>query len=835
MHHALYKLLEGRAARRFTPWIKPEVLPTEPQSLIDPALPVIYVLEVGGLADRAALAQICVHHGLPLPSAEFNYGGQKESSSVVVLRQRRGGLFGKHRNMLSNRLNRVIEAGNLDNAGELQVVPVSIYWGRAPGKEASFWRLLFTENWQFAGRTRKFFTTVFHGRHTLLQFSEPLSLRTLLDDSNSSEQLQRKLSRVLRVHFRHRRVASLGPDQSHRRMLISHVVSDPQVKNVVQKESQGTEVGMRRQQNKANAYAYEIAADVSYPTIRILHRLLTRLWTQLYDGVQLDGLSRLKSITDGREVVYVPCHRSHIDYLLLSYILYDNGFSLPHIAAGKNLDLPVVGGILRRGGAFFLRRTFAGNKLYASVFNSYLKDLLQRGHSLEYFIEGGRSRTGRLLPPKGGMLAMTVQAYLSNPKTPVVFVPVYFGYERLLEGRAFISELAGGKKQKESIFALVRSLKTLREDYGKVYVNFAEPIALEQLLNKHQADWRNRTLLDERPEFMKPLVTELGDSIMQHINQAASVTPISLLATALLATPRGKLGKPELIRQIQVYHQILSSTHEGTHIVVPTIDPETVIEHGKKLGFIEAQQNQLGELLSIKERQSAPMTYFRNNIQHLLVIPALIASCFTSGVTSSVTRSKQELLRMVAYAYPYLRAELFLPDEKPEREFDQALAVLRNCGLLQESGGTYSRTTAGTAEAVSLIRLAESIAPTLERYFLTVVLIARAPRSGITAVELASQIEACAERLALTHGREANELHDKHLFNTFVQTLTDQQAISVMDDLLVANPKLLDANTDPRVFMGEQMRHAVLNATLAFEATDSLLASYAAKNESASN
>ncbi|MEE9333843.1 MAG: glycerol-3-phosphate 1-O-acyltransferase PlsB [Granulosicoccaceae bacterium] len=821
MHHALHKLLEGRLAHGLIPWVKPEVLPAEPQTLIDPALPVIYVLEVGGLADRTALAQICKHYGLPMPSAELSYGEQTENSSVIVLKKRRGGVFRKHRNVLSKRLNRIIEAGSLKGAGELQVVPVSIYWGRAPGKEASFWRLLFTENWQFGGRTRKFFTTVFHGRHTLLQFSEPLSLRTLLDDSNSSEQLQRKLSRVLRVHFRNRRVASLGPDQSHRRMLISHVVTDQQVKNIIQDESQGTEVGIRRQQNKANAYAYEIAADVSYPTIRILHRLLTRLWTQLYDGVQLDGLSRLKSIADGREVIYVPCHRSHIDYLLLSYILYDNGFSLPHIAAGKNLNLPIVGGILRRGGAFFLRRTFAGNKLYAAVFNSYLKDLLQRGHSLEYFIEGGRSRTGRLLPPKGGMLAMTVQAYLSNPKTPVVFVPVYFGYERLLEGRAFISELGGGKKQKESFFALIRSLKTLREDYGKVYVNFAEPIALEQLLNKHQADWRDQPLSDERPAFMKPLVTELGDNIMQHINQAASVTPISLLATALLATPRGKLGKPELIRQIQVYHQILSNTHEGTHIIVPEIIPESAIEHGKKLGFIEVQQNQLGELISIKERQSAAMTYFRNNIQHLLVIPALIASCFNN----SVTRSKQELLRMVTYAYPYLRAELFLPEENPEHELDRALLVLSNCRLLQQSSDTYSRSMAGTPEAVSLIRLAESMAPTLERYFLTVVLLARAPSSGITAIDLAGQIEACAERLALTHGREANELHDKHLFNTFIQTLTEQEALWVADGLLIANPILLESETDPRVFMGEQMRHAVLNATLAFEAPDSILAS----------
>lgn len=819
MHHALYKLLEGRPARGLALWIKPEVLPANPEALIDKKLPVLYVLEVGGLADRAALAQVCKDHGLPMPSTALHYAGIRESSSVVVLKHRRGGIFRKHRYVPSERLNRIVDAATVNTQDELQIIPVSIYWGRAPGKEASIWRLLFTENWQFAGRTRKFFTTVFHGRHTLAQISQPLSLRTLLADGGSTELMQRKLSRVLRVHFRNRRNASLGPDQSHRRMLISHVVSDQSVRDEIKLQSKGTEVGLRRMQNKANAYAYEIAADVSYPTIRILHRLLTRLWTKLYDGVELDGLSRLQSIAEGRELVYVPCHRSHIDYLLLSYILYVNGYSLPHIAAGKNLNLPIIGGILRRGGAFFLRRTFSGNKLYATVFNSYLKDLLQRGHSLEYFIEGGRSRTGRLLPPKGGMLAMTVQAYLANPKTPVVFVPVYFGYERLLEGRAFTSELAGGKKQKESFFSFIRSLKTLREDYGKVYVNFAEPIVLEQLLSRHQSDWREFEQTDSRPAYLTPLVNDLGDSIMQHINQAASVTPISLLSTALLATPRGKLSKPELIRQIEIYHSILLSTHAGTLIVVPAINPNAVIEHGMKLGFIESQDSQLGELISIKERQSAPMTYFRNNIQHLLVIPALIASCFTSGVT----RSKQEIQRLVNYAYPYLRAELFLPTKKPDREFEQALLALCNCGLLQSNADIYSRTTAGTAEAVSLIRLAESVTPSLERYFLTVVLIARAPKEGISVDVLAQQAEACAERLALTHGRETTELYDKHRFKTFIATMEEQENISLQDEHITPCPKLLQANTDPRVFLGEQIRHAILNATLSFDTPDSIL------------
>ena len=137
-----------------------------------------------------------------------------------------------------------------------------------------------------------------------------------------------------------------------------------------------------------------------------------------------------------------------MDYLLLSYVIYHKGYAVPHIAAGINLNMPVIGSLLRRGGAFFLRRSFGGNALYSAVFSRYLGTIMARGHSIEYFIEGGRSRTGRLLQPKTGMLAMTVRAYLRNPGRPVVFVPIYFGYERLVEG-AHLHRRAVGPAQGE--------------------------------------------------------------------------------------------------------------------------------------------------------------------------------------------------------------------------------------------------------------------------------------------------------------------------------------------------------------------------------------------------
>ena len=829
MHQGLYKLIEKLITKTLALWVKPDVLPVEPKTLLNPDLPVLYVLEKGGLADRATLNIVCNNLGLPAPSNPLTYGQASESSSVDALKHRRGFLFRRHRLVNSQRLLRLISARLQDDVGEIQIIPVAVYWGRAPDKEKSIWSVFFSENWQIGGRTRKLITTLAFGRDTLLAFSEPLSMNTLIErepdsqpnsnglKSANPELLQRKLSRILRVHFRQRRVASLGPDQSHRRMLVSHVMADQGVRDAIAHSAQTENKSTERIQARANKYALEIAADVSYPTVRVLHRIMNRLWTRLYDGVELSGIERLKSVADGREIVYVPCHRSHIDYLLLSYILYINGFSLPHIAAGINLNLPIVGGLLRRGGAFFLRRSFAGNKLYAAVFNAYLKEILQRGHALEYFVEGGRSRTGRSLPPKGGMLAMTAHAYLHNPRTPVVFIPVYFGYERLLEGRAFTSELAGGKKQKESVFALLKSLKTLREEYGNVYVNFGEPIELDNLLEKHRANWKSETIDLERPQWLTEVVDDLGDNIMQNINDAVCVTPISLLAMGLLSTNQGKLGESDLVDQMRVYHTLFSAASTGTTAVVPDIDFAHAIDHGKKLGFIQTSQDPLGTLVSIKPGMAAPMTYFRNNVQHLITVPALIAACFTN----TPHRSRDQLCSLVEYAFPFLQNELYLPEQSTALVLNDALAALQKAELIREvvkneDGDGFRRPSAGTIESETLIRLAESVMPALERYFLAATILMQTGEQGISLEAYAQQCKDCSERLALTHGREAAELYDKHLHKATIETLLETDYATIKDECIFATEKFTLIAAEARTLVSVQMRQAIMHAASHF-------------------
>jgi len=804
--------------RLVSKWVKPEVLPADPTSLIDPDLPVIYALESGGIADTTALAILCDAYGLPHPRTDVEYGDVRLRRRTFTLRRSPRFGFGKARQTVPRSLQRIVQAARtLDgDLAECQIVPVSVYWGRAPKREDSIWSQMFSETWEIAGRTSKLMTTIIHGRHTLVSISEPLSLTQLLESSQDiadDERLQRKLSRILRVHFRQRRIATIGPDLSHRRMLINHVMADPGLRQSIEHQTQTSSASLEKVQNQAKAYAHEIAADVSYSTVRVLQKVLTRLWTRLYDGVDFTGVDRLKAVADGREIVYVPCHRSHIDYLLLSYILYMNGFSLPHIAAGINLKLPIVGGILRRGGAFFLRRTFAGNPLYAATFNAYLKELLQRGHALEYFIEGGRSRTGRLLPPKGGMLAMTVQAYLQEPERPVVFVPIYFGYERLLEGRSFTTELAGGKKRKESVFGLLKSLKTLREDYGRVHVNISKPIPLDSLLDEHNPNWRSEPPSDNRPEWLKPLIDELGESIMQRINEAASVTPVSLVATALLATPKASLGRSELQTLIRTYHGLISGTHQDTEVEMPQMTASAMIDHTMSLGYLTVHNDKLGDVISVKPEQVAPITYFRNNIQHLLALPSAIACTFSNR--ASLT--DQRVHELIVPAYSFLQAELFLTDQPDNEALEKALRVMEAQGLLEFKDDHWRRATAGSTEAITLMRLAQSIMPTIERYYLNTAVLASGGARGFSFKQFADHCEAVAIRMARTHGRDDGDWYDKHVLTRFVTTMESTDRLQRNSDgVLTLKDGVLQSESDARLLLNEQTRHAILAAVQGF-------------------
>ena len=246
-------------------------------------------------------------------------------------------------------------------------------------------------------------------------------------------------------------------------------------------------------------FAWEIAADQSHPVVRSVSFLLTGFWNKIYDGVQMHHFDKLRAIAPGHEIIYVPCHRSHIDYLLLSYLLYRNGVVVPHIAAGVNLNLPVIGPMLRRGGAFFMRRSFKGNALYSTVFTR-IREPAVRARRLDRIFHRGRPLAHR--PPAGAARRHAVDdaAQLPARVAPAGRVPAGLHRLRKADGRRIPTSAScpARPKEKESLLGLLRAFSMLRKHYGKVAVNFGEPILLDRLLDEVDAglarrDRRSRT------------------------------------------------------------------------------------------------------------------------------------------------------------------------------------------------------------------------------------------------------------------------------------------------------------------------------------------------------
>jgi len=816
MYRRLIEWPESLWVRVLGLWIRPAVLPAEPALLLDPAVPVCYVLEKGGIIDRAALTLMCRSHGLPGPLSGLDFAGQRESRAVIVLRRPPRRWFRKSHTVMPPRLERLVKVAAHAGHPELQLVPVGVYWGRSPGREDSIIKLMFSEHWGAAGRTRHFLKSIVHGRNTLVQFSKPMSFNTVTREEQADATTVRKVSRILRVHFRHRRIATLGPDLSHRRMLLDRVLRHPAVSQQIHKDAGSDPVAVSRTRQKALGYANEIAANLSYPTIGVLRKLLTRIWNRLYAGITLDGIERLNTIADGCELVYVPCHRSHIDYLLLSYILYQEGMSLPHIAAGKNLDIPVVGSLLRRGGAFFLRRTFRDNRLYAAVFNAYLQEIVHRGHALEYFIEGGRSRTGRLLKPKSGMLAMTAQAFLQDTRRPLVFVPIYFGYERLVEGGSFASELTGGKKQQESLLGLLRSFSIFWQKFGSVYVNIASPIEFSKLLHEQQPDWQSQiaSVAHERPAWLEPVVDSLAELIQQRINAAASVTPVSLLSLALLTMPNGRIPENDLFDLVEFFRDLQQRLPYSDELVMTSIPVAAVVQQGIDLGYLERRKSTLGDIVAIREKRTIHLSFFRNNILHLYAIPALVAVCFHNQSVFAI----HDIRRFVRLSYPYLQAELFLHWQVGEIDalVDATVAYYVTTGLLQwrDHNKTLSRAVAGSKSTFLLLSLGFIILPSLQRYFLSVSLLSRHGSGAVTARELGEQCRQCAERLEEIHGMQSPDFYDQALFRGFIDTLLRNNVVREDDGRkLCYDGDFARVDTDTRSILSELVRHSILNIT----------------------
>lgn len=750
-------------------WIKPTILDGSCEALdLRPNDLLCYVLPFRSVADLLVVDMACERGGLPSPTGPIK--DIDEDRSIFFLGHPEGTFGRKTLRRQSPRMNRLIDhQANLQDR-EVKIVPVSAFWGHQPDREKSFFKLILSENWTATSGMKKFLAGLFHPRHILVQFGEPISLATLKEEESDRERQIRKLLRLLRVHFNSQRQAIIGPDLSHRRTLINTILASDEVTEAIEKEARSKNQPVAVIEKKATQYAQEIASDQSYRVIRFFDVLLTWLWNNLYGGIEVNGIDVVKQVAQSHEIVYIPCHRSHIDYLLLSYVLYHNGLTPPHIAAGRNLNLPMIGGLLRRAGAFYMRRSFQGDTLYKEVFDEYLHQMFTKGYSVEYFIEGGRSRTGRTLPPRTGMLRMTVRSFQKDAAMPIAFMPVYFGYERVLESSTYMAELSGKPKETESVFDVFGIFSSFKREFGQVTVNFGEPLIMRPFLDEHLDGW-------QRPEELPPVKFNdaclvLANELATRINTVVAIKPVNLVALALLSTTRQNIEEQRLLNQIELLRSIaIQCSHKGCSIT--ELSASEILDESIDIIGLEKREHRFGSIISASWEQTINLTYNANNVLHVFALPSLIARFIrTAGRTTSTA-----LHEYAEGMYPFLKAEMFLPwrIERLSEVTNAALECLLSLDLIQKDGQLLITPPPSSQEFNCLQDIARITDPTFERFHIVTALLNE--NSSLSQRELETAASGIAEQLSVLYGISSPDFFDRSLFTTFVSAIKDEGVV----------------------------------------------------------
>jgi glycerol-3-phosphate O-acyltransferase len=602
------------------------------------------------------------------------------------------------------------------------LVPQLIMYSQDPTREDKGLLDLFFGDRENPGRLRKLGLCIRKSKKAVVEVAEPVNLKELLASSTASAnpnlRAQNLRWELIQRLDQKRRIVT-GPVVKTREELMEITLTDPGLTRFMEHLAETEKKKLPKIKKTAQDYFWEMAADWNLLVIAIMNRLVRWLSRTLFEDVffDLEGFEKVREAGQRGTLIFIPCHKSHIDYLLLNNLMYQHYLHPPRIAAGKNLAFWPIGPIFRGSGAFFIRRRFLGGKLYAEVLYHYLKTLIKTGYSLEFFIEGGRSRTGKLVLPKIGLLNMILRAYYEGAARDLIFVPTYIGYDQVLEEKAYLSELEGKKKEQESVGQLVRARKFLKRRYGRAYVQFSEPISLRDHLTRHPAS-------GDEAEQIRTISNDLAFEVVQAINKVSVVTPFSLVCAALLTYPRKGVYRRELLKIIQVLYDYLKarnvpladSLDNLSKVVEETL---AICEVRKLITPIEKEEGLSDELglggYSIDETKRPLLEYYKNNIIHFFLPAAIVSLATLTGPGFDFER--RQVLDDVRFLEDFFKFEFFFNDVAPETLVDDTLAYFTSREVVVSLDGGENRYTLSASGLKELAYFANLLYNYLESYY----------------------------------------------------------------------------------------------------------------------
>jgi len=566
------------------------------------------------------------------------------------------------------------------------IVPLLTLFKKTPEKDyLSLWNIFFGFR-EHPGIIRKIVIFFRHNRQAFIDFGNPLNLMTYMENKSpetSLDQMTSETKNTLIERIDVQKRVTLGPIMKSKQQVKESVLTDKSVIEKIERMADGDGKKLKQLRKKAESYFDEIAADYSITYIQVFHRLLQWFWKKLFEGIDVDkaNLARTREWARKGQLIYIPSHKSHVDYLILNDVLLDYHIHIPRTAAGENLSFWPMGHIFRKSGAFFIRRSFKGTKLYPEIFTRYIKSLLEEGHPIEFYIEGGRSRNGKLMPPQTGFLSILLQAYHEGFCKDLIFVPASISYDRILEENAYIKELHGKTKEKENFWQFFRARKLLRKRYGKIYIKFNNPISLKQYLSQSDSG-------------LKESQRKLAYDLVRSINEVSIVTPLSLIATAILANHRRGFHFSELNETVEFLlkflkkHDVsLSTTLISSSNAIK--DSLAVFIEWKFISILEDKEGEDELFYYVEEDKKMELEYYKNSIIHYFIPHSFVAVSLLTGTEE--IKSIDMINSDCIFLINLLRKEFVFDNKKDVRtEVIAIIKYFRDSGLLlqtQENGG----------------------------------------------------------------------------------------------------------------------------------------------------
>jgi len=636
-----------------------------------------------------------------------------EGHSVTVFLDDRATLIGRIlRRPDTSILDTLLEAQERGDV-RIQLVPIVVMWDRAPDIAGGQVRNFMLANRDSQGLFSQMRNIYLRSRKAWVQAGEALELSTFIHRMPDKAARSKTLHALLRRYHRRESKLIRGPRLLPHRVMKSLVLDNPPMRDLVKREAEVARVSPAKMQRRMDKEYDAIAAGFSWNIIRVLHFVLRPLWTRVFSGVDVreEDLELIRSAMRGGTAILVPCHKSHLDYVLLSWVFFKHDMIVPHVVAGMNLAIWPLSVILRGAGGFFIKRSFSGERVFPAVFSRYLRELIRQGYPVEFFIEGGRTRSGKLMRPRTGVLGMVLDAAEMRPSGhEVTILPIALAYEQVAEERAYAAELGGAEKKPESMGQLVRARSLLTRRYGRVYLRVGKPLPTSGIVDPSlgQLHWSERDRFEKRDDLYR-----IGERIVHRISEVTVVLPTSLVALGLLAHHRRGIRATELRDRILRFRTFLQRAGALEAASLRSFDQamDQALDRFLRDKRIERFESDGDRVWGVAVDQRITLEFYKNQVLHFFAPAALAAAAIRGGDDEFTAASLRE--RFVTLMWMF-RREFFLdPDRSATQLLADGLDALKAHGAISDAdGGLEVSDTALMGEIFGLVR------PLLESYAL---------------------------------------------------------------------------------------------------------------------